>query len=114
VVKTAIWDIVAWNRAAAAVLTNCVALPPEERNVLRLLFCNPYIRAKMVNWKSEARFAVALFRSDAARTGASESVGTLVDELSRLSPEFAAIWDDHDVRSYGEGIKRFPTRSQDP
>src|SRR5579863_1598428 len=32
VVKTATWDVVAWNRAAAAVLTDYGALPPSQRN----------------------------------------------------------------------------------
>ena len=29
----------------------------------------------------------------------------MVEELSRTSPEFAAMWLDHDVRTYGEGTK---------
>ena len=40
-----------------------------------------------------------------ARAGASKEVEALVDELSRVSPEFEAIWRDHDVRGHGEGIK---------
>src|ERR1700748_1505922 len=35
-IRTAIWDIVAWNRAAAAVLTDYGALPEGQRNVLRM------------------------------------------------------------------------------
>src|ERR1700723_790321 len=34
-VKTATWDIVAWNRAASVVLADYAALPVEQRNVLR-------------------------------------------------------------------------------
>ncbi|MEJ0097918.1 MAG: hypothetical protein WDM84_08340 [Bauldia sp.] len=49
---------------------------------------------------------VGVFRADAARAGASEAVKALVDELSGLSPEFAAMWRDNDVRSYGEGTKQ--------
>lgn len=106
-VKTAAWDIIAWNRAAAAMLTDYAALAPKQRNIMRILFCDPRVRAAMVDWESEVRFAVAAFRSDAARAGASESVGALVDELSRSSPDFEAIWRDHDVRIYGEGTKHF-------
>lgn len=106
-VKTAAWDIVAWNRAAAKVLTDYAALAPKQRNILRILFCDPRVRAAMVDWESEVRLAVAAFRSDAARAGASESVGELVDELSRSSPDFEAMWRDHDVRTYGEGKKHF-------
>jgi hypothetical protein len=42
---------------------------------------------------------------DAARGGASRKVKVLVDELCRLSPEFAAIWRDNDVCTRGEGTK---------
>ena len=40
-VKTATWDVVAWNRAAAAVLTDYGSLAPEQRNILRLIFFDP-------------------------------------------------------------------------
>jgi transcriptional regulator with XRE-family HTH domain len=105
-VKTLTWDVVAWNRAASAVLTDYGALPPGQRNILRLIFLNPRVRAAQFDWESVARFVVAAFRADAARAGASANVGALVDELSRLSPEFEAMWRDNDVRSYGEGVKR--------
>jgi hypothetical protein len=32
-------------------------------------------------------------------------VGALVEELGRLSPEFEAMWRDHDVRAAGEVVK---------
>jgi transcriptional regulator with XRE-family HTH domain len=105
-VKTSRWDIVAWNRAAATVLIDYASLAPEQRNILRLLFCDPQVRAKMPNWESDARFAVAAFRLEAARAGAGETTKALVDELSRSSPAFAAMWLDNDVSTYGEGIKK--------
>jgi transcriptional regulator with XRE-family HTH domain len=104
-VKTSAWDVVAWNRAAAAVLTDYAARAPEQRNILRLLFCDPRIRAKMPHWESDARGAVAAFRLETARAGASGIARALVDELSRSCPEFAAMWLDNDVGAYGEGTK---------
>ena len=105
-VKTSTWDIIAWNRAASAVLADYGALTAEQRNSLRLVFCNPRVRAAMPNWESDARFVVAAFRADTARTGAAGNVKALVDELRRLSPEFEAMWRDNDVRStYGETAK---------
>src|SRR6267378_3409777 len=41
-----------------------------------------------------------------ARAGAAKNVASLVDELSRESPEFAALWRDRDVRDTYEGPKR--------
>jgi transcriptional regulator with XRE-family HTH domain len=105
-VKTATWDIVAWNRAAAMVLTDYGALPSGERNILRLMFGNPRVRAKQHDWDSIARFVVGAFRVDAARAGAISEVTQLVDELCRISPEFEALWRDNDVHVHGEGLKR--------
>ena len=104
-VKTATWDVVAWNRAAAALLTDYGELPPEQRNILRQFFLDRRLRDRQLDWNSVARFVVATFRADAVRAGAAAKVKALVDELTRLSPEFDAMWRDNDVRTYGEGSK---------
>ena len=104
-IRTATWDVVAWNRAATVMLTDYGALPPKQRNVLRFIFLDPRVRAAQYDWESVARFVVGAFRGDAARAGAAEEVEPLVEELCRLSPEFKALWRDNDVRSFGEGIK---------
>ena len=105
-IKTATWDVVAWNRAAAMVLSDYGALPPGRRNILRLMFGNPEVRAAQHDWDSIARFVISAFRVDAARAGAVSEVAQLVDELCRISPEFAAIWRENDVGAHGEGVKR--------
>jgi transcriptional regulator with XRE-family HTH domain len=110
-IKTATWDVVAWNRAAAAVLTDYGRLPPEQRNILRIMFHNAEVKAAQPDWESVARFVVAAFRADVARAGAAEDVQSLVDELNATSPAFAALWRDNDVRSHGEGTKRLRHRT---
>lgn len=106
VVRTATWDVIAWNRAASIMLTDYAALAPEQRNILRLVFLHPRVRDTQPDWESTARFVVAAFRADSARAGATERAGALVEDISRLSPEFAAMWRDNDVRNHGEGVKR--------
>jgi transcriptional regulator with XRE-family HTH domain len=105
IVKTCTWDIVAWNRAAIAILADYPTIPPERRNVLRLMFCDPNVRGRQADWEGVARFVVGTFRADAARAGASREIEALVDELSQVSAEFAAMWRDNDVRAYSEGLK---------
>src|SRR5580693_7270456 len=104
-IRTATWDVVAWNRAATVMLTDYGALPPDQRNILRFIFLDPRVRAAQYDWESVARFVVGAFRVDAARAGAVAEVEPLVDELCRLSPEFKALWRDNDVRSHAEGVK---------
>jgi hypothetical protein len=104
-IRTATWDVIAWNRAAAAVLTDYSTLPEGQRNVLRLMFRDSRIRAAQSNWQSVARSVVAAFRADVARAGAARNVQSLVDELCATSPEFAAMWRDNDVQTVGDGVK---------
>jgi hypothetical protein len=104
-IRTALWDVVAWNRAATVMLMDYGLLPPKQRNVLRFFFLDPRARAAQSDWEGVARFVVGAFRADAARAGAAAEVEPLVDELRRLSPEFRAMWRDNDVRSHGEDVK---------
>ena len=105
-IRSAIWDVVAWNRAATVMMTDYAALPPGQRNILRFIFLDPRVRAAQDDWYSVARFVVGAFRIDAARAGAAAEVQPLVDELSQLSPEFREMWADTEIRTYGEGVKR--------
>jgi transcriptional regulator with XRE-family HTH domain len=106
VIRTAIWDVVAWNRAATVMLMDYGSMPPEQRNILRYFFLDPRSRAAQYDWESVARFVLGAFRVDAARAGAAAEVAPLVDELCRLSPEFKAMWSDNEVRGHqGEAVK---------
>ncbi len=105
IIKTATWEVVAWNRAALAVLADYEELPPGGRNILRLMFLSPRARARQADWSSVSRHVVAAFRVEAARAGANEAIAELVAELCRASPEFAALWAEHDLTAPGEGVK---------
>lgn len=106
IVKTATWDVVAWNKAATLVLSDYGRLPPGQRNMLRFLFTNPEVRAKQHDWETIARFSVAAFRADAARAGAMSQTALLVEELSRESADFRRLWDENQISVPGEGAKR--------
>jgi transcriptional regulator with XRE-family HTH domain len=105
-VRTAAWDIVAWNCAATVVMTDYDRLAPSERNILRLLFGNPAVRQNQHDWEAMARFVVGSFRADAARAGATSEIADLVEELSSASPEFKTLWLENEVTALGEGTKR--------
>jgi len=105
-IRNARYDVVAWNRAATVMLMDYGSLPPDERNILRVMFLDPRARAVQYDWESVARFVLSAFRVDAARAGAEAEVEPLVEELCRLSPEFKAMWGENDVRGHpGEAVK---------
>ena len=108
IIKTATWDVIAWNRAATIVLTDYSALTAGERNILRFLFGDPAVRARQHDWESVARFVVGTFRADVARAGLASEVADLVDELCGMSADFDRMWREKHVFSFGEGenVKR--------
>jgi len=106
IIRTATWYVVGWNRAATAMIMDYGALPPEQRNILRFIFLDARARASQYDWESVARFVMGAFRVDAARAGAAAEIEPLVEELSRLSPEFRAMWRENDVQGpHGERVK---------
>jgi transcriptional regulator with XRE-family HTH domain len=104
-IRTATWDVAAWNRAATILQTDFGALAPEQRNLLRILFLDPRSRAMQYDWEGVARFVVGAFRVDVARAGAAAEVGALVKDLCRLSPQFEALWRDNNISAHGEAVK---------
>ena len=104
-IRTATWDVVAWNQAATVMLTDYESVPVEQRNVLRFIFLDARARAAQYDWTSVARFVVGAFRADVARAGAAAKVSAMVDELCRLSPEFDAMWRDNNISTHHEGVK---------
>jgi len=106
IIRTATWDVVAWNKAAAVILTDYAKLPRERRNILRMMFSDERMRAVQEEWRSVARYVVGAFRADATRAGAGREIAQLVEELSASSPEFKAMWDDNEITSTREGTKR--------
>ncbi len=105
-VKTPTWDIVAWNPAALAVFGDYAGMSPRERNVLRRLFGDTRMREHLPDWEVVARFAVAVYRVDVARSGSSPEADALTAELLAVSPDFRRLWAGSDVASHGAGVKR--------
>jgi transcriptional regulator with XRE-family HTH domain len=93
-------DVVAWNSAAAALITDFGLLPAEERNTVRLAARLGGARC----WApagAEGEFTrqlAAQLRAASVRHPADRVLGELVEEFAARSPEFAARWGDHDVR----------------
>ncbi|MEU2135100.1 helix-turn-helix transcriptional regulator [Streptomyces sp. NPDC018352] len=91
-------DVLAWNRAAAALLTDFGALPPAERNLIRLTFLDPDFRALYADWTRAARECVAVLRMETGRTPHDPALTALVGELGLRDPDFRTWWAEHQVR----------------
>ncbi|HTJ70609.1 MAG TPA: helix-turn-helix domain-containing protein [Actinospica sp.] len=101
-------DILAWNAGAAALYTDFAAVPPRERNYIRLLFTHPAMRALHRDWEHDARSAVAALRMQAGPDAADDpELAALVGQLSLQDPDFRTWWASHQVSSVGYGTKQY-------
>ncbi|MES9511241.1 helix-turn-helix transcriptional regulator [Streptomyces sp. NPDC000609] len=91
-------DVLAWNRGAAALLTDFGALPPTGRNLIRLTFLDAPFRALYADWPGAARECVAVLRMEAGRTPQDPGTAALVGELAAQDPDFRTWWAGHRVR----------------
>jgi transcriptional regulator with XRE-family HTH domain len=101
------FDLLAWNRAYAALFPSCVRAPIQQRNVLWRCFtvpqcCNQYVNrdANLPRMVAQLRAAYARHLGEPAWTG-------FVRRMSEESREFARMWETHDVAQPGTQIKIF-------
>jgi transcriptional regulator with XRE-family HTH domain len=104
-IRTATWDVVAYNEAAKLMCPNLGQDAGGERNTLRMIFLDPHAKTLYYDWEAVARLAVAGFRADVARAGAVAEVAAMVDELSGSSPAFRAMWQSNDVSDVTHAAK---------
>jgi transcriptional regulator with XRE-family HTH domain len=100
-VTSAVFEVLAWNDLAAALMEDFAALDPRDRNLARRAFLGPthpdavYGISDLAEFRHrvvmELRVALARYPADPAVTG-------LVEELLDGSPEFARLWERRDIR----------------
>ena len=98
-------DVLAWNRLAAAMITDFGQVPAKHRNYVRILFTDSAMRRLYRDWESVARTAVAQLRMQAVRYPDDPRLATLVGELSVSDAQFAQWWAAQGVASLSTGTK---------
>ncbi|MEU5762364.1 transcriptional regulator [Nocardia sp. NPDC047648] len=103
-------DVLAWNRLAAALITDFGALPPAQRNLARLVFLDEGMRSLYADWPEKTRDVAAYLRLDAGRHPEDPETAALLDELSAASPEFRQAWAEHQLKdkTHGRYVYRHP------
>jgi transcriptional regulator with XRE-family HTH domain len=97
-VQNARFQILAFNRAYNKLIIDLSAMPFEDRNTLWLCFTNSPWRAAIVDWDDAAGRMVAQFRAAMAEHVAEPAWKELVGRLTAASPEFAEMWQRHEVQ----------------
>ena len=111
IVVSAVFEVLAWNDLAAALLEDFAALAPEDRNLARKAFlgpARPHAALYGISDATEFRHHVVMeLRSTLARYPTDPAVRGLVEELRDGSPEFTRLWERHDVQAAPTLTKTF-------
>jgi transcriptional regulator with XRE-family HTH domain len=106
-VRNARYDVLAYNQAFDLLMGPLGELPFEERNSLWRMFTVPKCRAATLDWEEGTRRMVAEYRAAMAGHVAEPAWKCLVDRLTQASPEFAELWERHEIASPENLTKRF-------
>lgn len=97
------FDVLATNPIADALL----APFGDERSMPRILFTHPQASTVFTDWELLRRSTVYALRLNAGRFPDDGDIAGLVAELRKASPEFVALWDDHNVGGLTRAFKVF-------
>jgi hypothetical protein len=106
-IRNARFDVLAYNQAYEDMLGPLGPLPFEERNSLWRIFTNPACRVAWLDWDEGTRRVVAEYRAAMAEHVAEPAWKCLVSRLTKASPEFAELWERHEVASPENLTKRY-------
>jgi transcriptional regulator with XRE-family HTH domain len=93
------WAITAWNTAYAALYPNVATVAAADRNLLWLLFTDPYLRELMPDWEYTSLYNAASFRAQAGTRLGDPPFCHLVERLLQTSDAFAAAWEHRDIQA---------------
>jgi transcriptional regulator with XRE-family HTH domain len=108
-VVDASWQLIAANRLATALMGDLSGEPPRMRNILWRHFTGAPSRVVRVPDEDDAMEAeaVADLRDALGRYPDDEPLRELVDDLRRISPRFAELWEQRSVGRRSASRKTF-------
>ncbi|HEX2286040.1 MAG TPA: transcriptional regulator, partial [Mycobacterium sp.] len=104
-------EVLAWNRAGAALDQVVAAQDPAERNVARRILLDPSARDLYPEWDSLAQEVTDVLKLNSTRFSEDRALHDLIDELSRGSADFRHYWGRQEVfeKTFGRKVLEHPT-----
>ncbi len=103
-VMTPRWDVVYWNRMMTIALRDYGAMPPDERNLLKILLASPENRSGAEDYEMMARRILAKLRVDYSQAGGDPGFDLLIEELNETSAVFRRLWRSPEIMGHSEGV----------
>ncbi|HEY2041899.1 MAG TPA: helix-turn-helix transcriptional regulator [Jatrophihabitans sp.] len=106
-IQNAKYDLLAYNRTYARLIGDMDSQPAENRNCMWLAFTDPAWRKALVDWEVVTARMVAQLRAHMAEHVAEPAWKAHIRRLKNASPEFAQLWERHDVAAMQTKQKKF-------
>ena len=90
-------NIVDWNKAAMMVFGDFNEMDERNRNAVWRCFTSKEYQKLFQNWEDHAQRLIAQFRLAYTRFVGDEWFKTIINELSKESPQFYEWWSNHEV-----------------
>ena len=103
-VMTLRWEVVYWNWMMAAAIRDYGAMPPAERNLIKILLMSPERRAHAADYEAMARRILSKLRVDYGQAGADPAFDALIDEMDEICPIFQQLWRTPEITGHSEGV----------
>ncbi len=103
-VMTERWHVIAWNEINSRVFFDFTKLPPEKRNLFRILMLNEDYPQDSKAYDFTVKNIVPKFRVDFSQTADVEGFQELIDELSQTCEAFREHWNSPELAFKSEGI----------
>jgi transcriptional regulator with XRE-family HTH domain len=106
---TSDWTISGWNTAYASLYPPVTTLPPADRNLLWVIFTDPFVRQLLPDWEVTSRRFLAEFRAEAGPRLDQPACRRLVARLLEHSDDFRQAWSRHDIEGFTSRRRSFST-----
>ncbi|MDG3008634.1 helix-turn-helix domain-containing protein [Rhodococcus sp. D2-41] len=101
------WTITGWNGAYEALYPGVATVAPEDRNLLQLIFTDPYVRDLLPDWEVMSRRFLAEYRGSAGPLLGQAVHVALVKRIIATSGDFERAWQAHRVERFESRERRF-------
>jgi transcriptional regulator with XRE-family HTH domain len=101
------WNVIAWNRAAIAVLGDFCKMNTRQRNVVWAMFTENYYKLLYDHWDVHAKSLLGRFRSTCGKYIEDPWLNQLIEDLREQSPEFRLWWPLHEIQNDSGVYKQY-------
>lgn len=96
------WDVLAWNRAAATILTyDNAPSTARPQNLIWSHFTDPLMKEIYPDWEHSAQLMTALLRTESALFPGDAWFGEMIEKLQQESAFFRQCWARYDIDRAG-------------